>query len=53
MPLSEALTGLYDTVLRHRRDELTLVEPPTGSIPITDGLEHPDTTSSIDWRDLV
>lgn len=53
VPLSEALTSYIDTVLRHRRDELTLVEPPTGSIPITDGLEHPDTTSSIDWRDLV
>lgn len=53
VPLSEALTSYIDTVLRHRRDELTLVEPPTDTIQIIDGLEHPDTTSSIDWRDLV
>ncbi|HWK19551.1 MAG TPA: DUF4032 domain-containing protein [Microbacteriaceae bacterium] len=53
VPLSEALTSYIDTVLRHRRDELTLVEPPTDAIQIVQGLEHPDTTSSIDWRDLV
>jgi len=53
VPLSEALTSYIDTVLRHRRDELTLVEPPTDAIQIVQGLDHPDTTSSIDWRDLV
>jgi len=53
VPLSEALTSYIDTVLRHRRDEHTIVEPPTDSIQIIEGLEHPDTTSSIDWRDLV
>ncbi|HWL02732.1 MAG TPA: DUF4032 domain-containing protein [Microbacteriaceae bacterium] len=53
MALSEALTSYIDTVLRHRRDEVTIVEPPTDSIQVIEGLEHPDTTSSIDWRDLV
>ena len=53
VPLSEALTSYIDSVLRHRRDELTIVEPPTDSIQIVEGLEHPDTTSPIDWRDLV
>jgi hypothetical protein len=31
VPLAEALTSYIDTVLRHRRDEVTIVDPPTGA----------------------
>ncbi|MEO5535670.1 MAG: DUF4032 domain-containing protein [Pseudolysinimonas sp.] len=46
VPLAEALTSYIETVLRHRRDEMTVVDPPTGSItaPIT---------VVEDWRDKV
>lgn len=47
VPLAEALTSYVDTVLRHRRDEMTVVGPPTAAITlpiavIDDGEE--------DWR---
>ncbi len=47
VPLAEALTSYLDTVLRHRRDEMTVVGPATSSITlpiavIDDGEE--------DWR---
>ncbi|CAN5461753.1 DUF4032 domain-containing protein [soil metagenome] len=32
VPLAEALSSYIDTVLRHRRDELTVVGPATGSL---------------------
>jgi len=56
VPLSEALTSYVDTVLRHRRDELTIVEPATdtGAIVMIDGeFESTDTGPGVDWRDLV
>ena len=50
VPLAEAVTSYIDTVLRHRRDEATVIDPVTGAItlPITvirDG--------EVDWRDRV
>jgi hypothetical protein len=46
MPLAEALTSYIDNVLRHRRDEATLLNPPTGAFtmptPVID-----------DWRSKV
>ncbi|MFB7892322.1 DUF4032 domain-containing protein [Microbacterium sp. NPDC056044] len=57
VPLAEALTSYIDNVLRHRRDEATLMGPPTetvslsiitSSIPVVD-----DDEDDIDWRDLV
>lgn len=50
VPLAEALTSYVDTVLRHRRDEMTVVGPPTAAITlpiavIDDGEE--------DWRAKV
>jgi len=50
VPLAEALTSYIDGVLRHRRDEMTVMGPPTGAFtaPITlpgDGEE--------DWRAKV
>ncbi|WP_194410942.1 DUF4032 domain-containing protein [Microbacterium cremeum] len=57
VPLAEALSSYIDDVLRHRRDEATLMGPATetvslpvitGSGPIID-----DEDDEIDWRDLV
>ena len=58
VPLAEVLTSYIDEVLRHRRDEATLMGPPTetvslsvvtSSMPVVDDDEDDD----IDWRDLV
>ena len=50
VPLAEAVTSYIDTVLRHRRDEATVIAPMTGAVTlpikvIRDG--------EADWRDLV
>lgn len=34
VPLAEAVTSYVDTVLRHRRDEMTVVGPPTAAITL-------------------
>jgi len=34
VPLAEAVTSYVDTVLRHRRDEVTVVGPPTSAITL-------------------
>jgi hypothetical protein len=51
IPLAEAVSSYVQDVLRHRRDEATVIEPPTGSItlPITlpAGADADDET---DWR---
>ena len=57
VPLAESLTSYIDNVLRHRRDEATLMGPPTETVslsvitssnPVID-----DDEDDIDWRDLV
>ena len=50
VPLAEAVTSYIDTVLRHRRDEATVIAPMTGAVTlpikvIRDG--------EADWRDRV
>jgi hypothetical protein len=45
--LAEALGSYVDKVLRHRRDEITMMNPPTGAIT------QPTPTVQINWRDLV
>lgn len=45
--LAEALGSYVDQVLRHRRDEITMMNPPTGAIT------QPTPTVQINWRDLV
>ena len=52
IPLAEALTSYINTVLRHRRDEATVIVPPTGTITL------PNRTIDVDeaetnWRDRV
>lgn len=52
VPLAEAVSSYVDTVLRHRRDEAAVFNPPTGvftlPIPVV-GDEEPEA----DWRDTV
>jgi len=45
--LAEALGSYVDEVLRHRRDEITMMNPPTGAIT------QPTPTVQINWRDVV
>ena len=63
-PISEVLTSYINDVLRHRRDEATLVGPLTETlaIPMLTPDGHPidpdapgedDGTPEIDWRELV
>ncbi len=56
MPLAEALTSYINDILRHRRDEATVVGPPTEtmSIPVirrAAGLDDDDEED--DWRSKV
>lgn len=57
VPLAEVLSSYIDDVLRHRRDEATLMAPVTEtmSIPVVTGthaiLDEDD--DGVDWRDLV
>jgi len=51
VPLAEALTSYIDDVLRHRRDEMTVVGPPTGSV--TAAIDVVDETDDEDWRSKV
>ncbi|MCX6503458.1 MAG: DUF4032 domain-containing protein [Microbacterium sp.] len=57
VPLAEVLTSYIDDVLRHRRDEATVMGPVTEtvSIPvIRDGVAPADDEDEdVDWRDLV
>jgi hypothetical protein len=48
VPLAEALTSYIENVLRHRRDEMTVVGPPTGAIGTMTG-----PNDVVDWRDKV
>jgi hypothetical protein len=45
VPLAEAVSSYVDTVLRHRRDEATIIDPPTGTFtaPV-------DLPGEADWR---
>jgi hypothetical protein len=45
IPLAEALNSYVDVVLRHRRDEATVINPPTGSITMPT-----DVVGEDDWR---
>jgi hypothetical protein len=52
VPLAEAVSSYVDSVLRHRRDEATMINPPTGTftmpIPVIG-----DDAEEDDWRSKV
>jgi hypothetical protein len=58
VPLAEVLTSYIRDVLRHRRDEATIMGPPTEtlSLPVITPSGSPfdeDEADTVDWRDLV
>jgi hypothetical protein len=57
VPLAESLTSYVNDVLRHRRDEATIMGPPTETLAIpviTDSIPVADEEADkVDWRDLV
>jgi len=48
IPLAEAVASYVDTVLRHRRDEATIINPPTGTFTAPTAVVDED-----DWRSKV
>ncbi|NUU07166.1 DUF4032 domain-containing protein [Leifsonia sp. C5G2] len=55
VPLAEALTSYINDILRHRRDEATVIAPPTEtiSIPVLGGAADDDEDDDDDWRSKV
>lgn len=59
VPLAEVLSSYVDSVLRHRRDEATVMGPPTETMslstidPDTPDDEVSTDSGTVDWRDLV
>ena len=55
VPLAEALSSYIKDVLRHRRDEATVIGPPTEtlSIPVITGSIGTITDDEDDWRAKV
>ena len=51
VPLAEAVSSYIDNVLRHRRDEATLIDPPTGTF--TAPIDIVDADEEDDWRSKV
>jgi hypothetical protein len=48
VPLAEAVSSYIDTVLQHRRDEATVIDPPTGAFTLPIAI-----VDEADWRDRV
>ena len=48
VPLAEAVGSYIDTILRHRRDEQIMINPPTGTFTAPT-----DVVGVVDWRDKV
>jgi len=55
VPLAEVLSSYVENVLRHRRDEATVMGPPTEtmSLPVVTGTMSTADDEEVDWRDLV
>jgi hypothetical protein len=52
VPLAEAVSSYIDTVLRHRRDEATIINPPSGTITLpVDTIDGE--AAEEDWRSKV
>ena len=52
MPLAEAVQSYIDNVLRHRRDEATLIDPPTGTFTAPTEIVAAEDDDD-DWRNNV
>jgi len=52
-PLAEVLTSYIDDVLRHRRDEASIMGPATETMTVPIGLAEASGDDEVDWRDLV
>ena len=50
IPLAEAVSSYIDNVLQHRRDEATIIDPPTGAFTLPIDLVADEDQ---DWRDRV
>ena len=53
IPLAEALNSYINSVLRHRRDEATVIAPVTEAIALPPGVLDLDDDPTDDWRDKV
>ncbi|MFT4219821.1 MAG: DUF4032 domain-containing protein [Microbacterium sp.] len=59
VPLAEVLTSYINDVLRHRRDEATIMGPPTDTMSLPaltasgPAVDDEDDEEDVDWRDLV
>jgi len=55
VPLAEALTSYINDILRHRRDEATVIAPPTEtiSLPVLSSGAAADDEDEDDWRSKV
>ncbi|WP_405372513.1 MULTISPECIES: DUF4032 domain-containing protein [unclassified Microbacterium] len=56
IPIAEVLSSYIDDVLRHRRDEATVMGPPTetSALPVITGdVPVSEADEDVDWRDLV
>ena len=59
VPLAEVVSSYVSEVLRHRRDEATIMGPPTETVSIsaiggpTGAIDVVDDDDDVDWRDLV
>jgi len=51
VPLAEAVSSYIDNVLRHRRDEVTMIDPPTEAITLPTALQLEEDED--DWRKNV
>ena len=54
VPLAEAVSSYIDTVLRHRRDEATIINPATGTFTSPIGMITREADADEDdWRSKV
>jgi len=53
IPLAEAVSSYIDTVLRHRRDEATIIDPPTGTFTLPIAVVGSSDADEDDWRSKV
>ncbi len=52
IPLAEAMSSYVDDILRHRRDEATMIDPPTGAFTAPVSIVSGDDDEE-DWRSKV